>query len=233
MQHWKLEFPWVEHDPIADVMYCRVCRLYPTISDPNSTLIKGTGTGGKYRKDTLSNHDTCKLHGFCILRKANDKAPQDAPLKKLVTKLSADNEGTMNVLFKATNHIARTKQSFKQFPQLVELLEDCGVDVGGMYRSDKMCKDLVKSIASVEEACVIDQVKEACFLTVLADGSTDCTVVEQESVYVRYVAADGSPKTKLAKLVALESGNAEGVLQGIPISTEVHWLWTLRFYDIN
>ena len=52
------------------------------------------------------------------------------------------------------------------------------------------------------------------FVSVMSDGSTDTTIVEQEVVYVRYV-DHGNPVTKLASIQALEHGNAEGVHQGV------------------
>ena len=51
-------------------------------------------------------------------------------------------------------------------------------------------------------------------MTVLADGSTDTTVVEQETVSVRYV-HKGQPVTELAEIVPLESGKATGVYKAV------------------
>jgi hypothetical protein len=197
-------------------MFCTVCRKYPNVADKTSTLFIGAG-GGKsgFRKTTLQTHDTSKEHGFCIQRDLHQQTPSAAPLRKLATKLAAGNAERLNILFKAANHIATTKQSFNHFPQLLELLEDCGVDIGSMYRSDNMCRDFIKSIADVEEKCVKEELKDVQFLTVLADGSTDCSVIEQEAVYVRYVSKDGLPKTKLARVEALESATADGVKAAI------------------
>lgn len=47
-------------------------------------------------------------------------------------------------------------------------------------------------------------------MTVLADGSTDGSVVEQETVSMRYIDR-GEPVTELAKIVPLESGKQMGV----------------------
>lgn len=51
-------------------------------------------------------------------------------------------------------------------------------------------------------------------MTVLADGSTDGSVVEQETVSVRYI-HKGEPVTELAKIVPLESGKAIGVYEAV------------------
>ena len=49
----------------------------------------------------------------------------------------------------------------------------------------------------------------------LADGSTDHTITEQEIVYVRYVTSEGVLKTELADIVAAKSADANGVVNAI------------------
>ena len=51
-------------------------------------------------------------------------------------------------------------------------------------------------------------------LTILSDGSTDGSVVEQETVSIRYVHKE-EPLTELAKIVPLQSGKATGVYEAI------------------
>ena len=49
-----------------------------------------------------------------------------------------------------------------------------------------------------------DEVAKARFLTVLSDGSTDCGMIEQESVFVRFVDQQGLAKTRLAGMIPLD-----------------------------
>ena len=216
-ESWKKEFPWVEQDTENDVMFCVVCRAYPSIADKSSTLFKGAGpgNGGTYKKETLGIHHTNSAHLTCEKRQQNDKAPQDAPLQRIVTRLGKDKEARMNVLFDAAFYTANRRHAFREFPYTCDLLEKEGVDVGPMYRNDRACKAFVKSIAEVEQRSLEEELKDVRFLTVLADGSTDCAIIEQESVYVRFVSREGKIQTKLAEMVALKSGNAQGVLDGI------------------
>lgn len=51
-------------------------------------------------------------------------------------------------------------------------------------------------------------------MTILSDGSTDASVVEQETVSVRYI-NKGEPVTELAKIVPLESAKATGVYEAV------------------
>ena len=97
----------------------------------------------------------------------------------------------------------------------MDLQEKNGLDIGAQYRTDKKCKEFVSSMASVERERISDEVHNARFMCVLADGSTDKSITEQETVYVRYVGPNGRPTTQFADIVALESADAVGVTSAI------------------
>lgn len=104
--------------------------------------------------------------------------------------------------------------SCSDFEWLTKLQKKNGVDLGENYLNEKRCKDFV--LAAADQ--LLDEVrfKLSCarFMTVLADGSTDASVVEQETVSVRYI-HKGEPVTELAKIVPLESGKATGVYEAV------------------
>ncbi|KAJ8315469.1 hypothetical protein KUTeg_007619 [Tegillarca granosa] len=69
---------------------------------------------------------------------------------------------------------------------------------------------MIKSIAATEKSKVSnDLVNIARFISVLGDGSTDSAVIEQETVYVRFVGEAGLPKT-----------HSDGDLKGIDTGLE-------------
>ena len=80
--------------------------------------------------------------------------------------------------------------------------------------NEKRCKDFVLAVANQLFDEVRSKLSCARFLTVLADGSTDATVVEQEAVSVRYI-HKGEPVTELAEIVPLESAKATGVYKAV------------------
>uniref|UniRef100_A0A3P9DGY3 DUF4371 domain-containing protein n=1 Tax=Maylandia zebra TaxID=106582 RepID=A0A3P9DGY3_9CICH len=51
------------------------------------------------------------------------------------------------------------------------------------------------------------------FLSILADGSTDTGIIEQELVHVRYVRDNGDVATYMIKLQPVKSANAAGILE--------------------
>ncbi|KAJ8301583.1 hypothetical protein KUTeg_020570 [Tegillarca granosa] len=103
----------------------------------------------------------------------------------------------------------RENVSFSKFKNLCQLQVKNGVDLGTMYQNVDGCINMIKSIAATEKSK---------FISVLADGSTDSAVIEQETVYVRF--EDGLPKTQFVDIVPLSSANSDGVLKGIDTGLE-------------
>lgn len=53
------------------------------------------------------------------------------------------------------------------------------------------------------------------FMSIASDGSTDSGIVEQETVYVRYVNKKGRSVCHFVDIVVLEPANADGILDVI------------------
>ena len=196
-----------------------MCRAFPTLADKSSGLFKGTGGIGKYRVQTLKSHNTSSNHQSCSkkwdIEKNNGTQPLPMMVKAMSAKIDQQTETRMGMLFNTTFYVASEGLAFKKFPGLLDLQEKNGLDIGAQYRTDKKCKEFVSSMASVERERISDEVHNARFMCVLADGSTDKSITEQETVYVRYVGPNGRPTTQFADIVALESADAVGVTSAI------------------
>ena len=73
---------------------------------------------------------------------------------------------------------------------------------------------MVQSIAHVIRQDTVNALKQSRFFSIKADGSTDNSTSEQESVYVRYV-ANGKPENKFIGLEEVEDSTSMGVLAAI------------------
>lgn len=85
--------------------------------------------------------------------------------------------------------------------------------MGSHNKSTTYCRGFVAAFAEAERSNICHEITEANFLSVLADGSTDSGILEQDSVFLRYVDKvkdHGKVKTTLVDIVALEAGTAEG-----------------------
>lgn len=99
---------------------------------------------------------------------------------------------------------------FKNMQVFVTFRRKNQVDLGPNYRNPKACKTFVSAIADTERNEIRNELQGARFFSVLADGSTDSGIIEQESVFVRYIGPGGAPKTQFADLVDATSGDAKG-----------------------
>ena len=100
-----------------------------------------------------------------------------------------------------------------------DLDEMKGLDVGDTYRNDKSCREFISAIADVERENIEMKLKEASFISVLSDGSTDVSVIENEIVYVHFCVR-GQIQTYFVKLCPVERANADGILNAIKSSLQ-------------
>ena len=216
---WRKEFPWLENDEKERVMYCKWCRAYPSLADRASPLFIGTGPGAKkktdYRKGGLNTHNNSSHHKKVEGKRYADENPGQAPMDIHLNNVSQEEKNRLCMLINTAHSTAKEDVAMKKFPKLCDLQEKNGLKLGENYRNDKSCREFVDAIAETSRDDICNDVKSAKFLCVLADGTTDRAVIEQEAVYVRYVDNDGEIQTKMADCVALKSGDAKGVLEGI------------------
>ena len=89
------------------------------------------------------------------------------------------------------------------------------MNMGKNYLNRQSCKVFVTSIGDVLRNETCEFIRNARFISILSDGSTDKGILEQEIVYLRYTGDDGKVQTRLADIVDLTYGHAQGVTDGI------------------
>ena len=112
-----------------------------------------------------------------------DQGKADEPLPKLFkaafSKHAQETEARMHKLFNTAFYIVSENLAFSKFKGLCNLQEKNGLDFGSQYKNDKACRDFVENIAAVEKQLSQEEIENARFLRVLADGSTDKSITEQ------------------------------------------------------
>lgn len=89
------------------------------------------------------------------------------------------------------------------------------VDLSKNYINVHGCLNFILSIARVLQDEIKTVVNENRFVSVLADGSTDSSIKEQELIYLRFIDVNFRPITRLIDIVELGNANAAGVCEGI------------------
>ena len=211
--HWKLAFPWLRYDAETDIMWCDVCREYhsTTKGGPINRFVEGSN---HFKVESVKDHDSSKFHKDCMATKAYKLNPSDAPLAKVKLKLNEDQRERYKMLFDTAFTIAKHNMSFRDFEVLCKLQLKHKVNIGNNYQNPRSCAEFIGSIAAVQREAATKTIGISRFIAVMADGSTDRSVAEQEAVFIRYVCG-GTPVNRFIALVELDSGTADGVLRAV------------------
>ena len=82
MVSWTKEFMWLEYDELNNLMFCRVCCEFPSISESTSAFVTGTS---HFKKDPIRTHDKCKK---CIIAQSAISFPEQTPIAKSILKIN-------------------------------------------------------------------------------------------------------------------------------------------------
>jgi hypothetical protein len=106
------------------------------------------------------------------------------------------------------------KKKKPDFEKLCALAKKLETDIGKNYQNSFMASKFSGIISDNLKDDLISKVFSSKFVSVLADGSTDSSVQEQEVVYLRYL-ENGKAITSLVDIVSLEHAHAERVYTAI------------------
>ncbi|XP_046542299.1 zinc finger protein 862-like [Haliotis rubra] len=230
---WKTLYPWVVHDEEQNVMRCEICVKFPDICAKNRKHAFVDGCNN-FRLDYLKSHDTSDAHLECVsYHKAalksqgnvdcsssiptsiSETAAKIKPIVKAFKSIDTYTLRRLDRLFITAFQIAHKGKPLSDFEANLELLERLDVDVGTKYRNNAGVRSFIHAIALSFRKSFLSELKNAKFLTIMSDGSTDTAVMEQETVFVRYVSLSGEPISFHAATVPLSHCHADGVLEGI------------------
>lgn len=145
---------------------------------------------GEPHKRALDLHlkETKGQHAF--ERAESMKAANDSG-QQLITTGIANMQSTdlsrTKTKFEVAYFVAKEELPLAKYPNLLQLEEKHGVDLGKAYRSDKSCNMFISHIGEELARKLGDKLSTANFFSVLTDGSTDTSITEKEAVFVQYL----------------------------------------------
>ena len=191
-------------------LFCSVCidgsNIMPSIKSRNSFI-----TGNISAKhDTLAKHEDSVNHVQAIqVLKARDQ-PEAAPAAKLVKSLNENAIAKLRILFRNAQAVASRGRPLVDYVWMSELDAKKGLPVGETYVNRKYGAIFQGAIAEVERMKLTDMLREAKFVSILVDGSTDSSVTEQELFYVRF-AMEGKINTQYLGIMQVERGTSANI----------------------
>ena len=213
--HWEREFPWLRYDAATDKMWCDVCREYQESLKNRTHASNGFIRGSDlWKKTYVRDHQSSACHKACMESKATKEKPHTRPFAVYQRKMNDEQQERYNCLFNTAFHVAKRNTSFREFEFLCKLQVKNGANMGTNYQNGKACAMFIRSIAAVQRQEASEIISKSRFIAVMADGSTDRTMAEQEAIFIRYV-CQGEPTNRFVALVELTSGSAIGVVEAI------------------
>ncbi|XP_069063832.1 gem-associated protein 7 [Pleurodeles waltl] len=237
--HWKKCWSWLflkETQGESPKMYCSICLKYPDLAVSHSPSGKCAFLNGcdQFRVEPIKAHETSKAHKMCILlynqemKKTLDptlasNAGSASPtvqcraqllIVQALQKLKEIERKRLMVLFTNAYCIAKQGMPLSDMDILCSAMKTAGVDLGDNYTNREKASEFIKCEAEVIRQDIKDIVLNSRFVCIVADGSTDNALVEQETVLVRVV-NEGKPYTVFADLVPLYHKHAPDLMDGI------------------
>ena len=102
-----------------------------------------------------------------------------------------------------------------KFTAVAELGACHGVKVGLTYRAETMAHKFTDCIGEVFRNSLLEKVREAKYLTIFTDGSTDVSNLEKEMLYVTFMEASAEVGIHFFALNDIEYAQAEGLQDGL------------------
>ena len=120
----------------------------------------------------------------------------------------------LDKLFKNAHAIAYESQPLTAVNWISKLDKSKGLEMGDSYKNDKSCRVMISIIASIERRKITALLEQAKFVTVLSDGSTDVSVIENEIIYIRF-SIKGHVYVFFLALIAVDKADARGIITAI------------------
>ena len=207
--HWLRTYTWLSYDKTENIMWCSVCREFKNLKNACVTnLVTGTQN---WRTDILAKHQRSKNHIAAMSAKL---AKEQKPIATMSRQLNLKHHEKLSFLFNTAYAVAKQNWSLRDFVALCELQVKNGVNLGDNYLTHQAARDFIDSIAYEQRQDTTRDICNSRFFSIKADGSTDRSVYEQESVYIHYL-KDGESVSKFVALEAVDNADAAGVLAAI------------------
>lgn len=218
---WKTEFRWLEfvrQDEQVGLL-CKICAKY------NKTPRNGRGSWTKVpcftlRKDKIKRHENSRMHKAAISLEADRAGGGIAQaFSGLITcEMKAAVGCCKCIYWLCKNEIPHTTV----YPNLLELAEQLGCEyfkalkVGrnATYTSPQIVEEFIGVINNIIETNTLNVFKESAYFSLMADETTDVSILKQLVLYGRAV-EKGKLKSSFLKMIDLEDGKANTITNAI------------------
>lgn len=115
------------------------------------------------------------------------KKPKETPLVKSLNKSMDQWDAKLEKKILTAFTIVALERPIDDFETICTLQNINGADLGETYITRSACTEFLSPISDAMKEDVVVKLRESNFISVMADGGTDFSVLEEVLVYVRYL----------------------------------------------
>ena len=209
---WKDEFPWLKLQE-DDTFICSLCISAANFSkNAQNQFVTGCQST---KKETMQKHASSSCH----LRAQAAFLAKQRPVSEgaIAQSLARGTEGQakrdrkdVEMKINTAYFLAKEELSFSKFEGLINLQRKNGVDITTTYANHKSCSEMVSVLGRMFKTRTAQEIQQAKYISVMADGATDAGGIENETVFCRYVRV-GRPINRMIGHKAVQHAHAEGL----------------------
>ena len=185
------------------------CRNY------SPAFVEGI-SGKSLKKDNVAKHSKSQMHEEARRREKRPTASisnlyTSTPISRVMAVASSEEEERVQKLFDVAYYLAKEELPFAKFPSLLALEKRQRVALGNTYATDKKCREFKDVISQTLKDAVLKDMKASPYISLLMDGSTDCSVKGKEPIHMMFARQDGTIDCRFLRLKDVADATAEGI----------------------
>ena len=115
----------------------------------------------------------------------NSMQLHETPAGKTISSLNDSHYEQNNIKFRIAHALVKHDESFRDFQWMCSLQNQLGLHVDSRYVNDVQCRNMLGCIAAKQRQANVDLIRDAPFISIIMDGSSDFTGEELEAIYIR------------------------------------------------
>ena len=211
---------------------CTVCVEFEHVIKQRRNFSRSWIDGSvNFKLSNVLDHAKSEAHTVALSmfkRKLDESCPSAVPKgnqRPLEFKLSKQQQEVFKKKFDISYFVVKEEMPLIKYEKIIELEKRHGVQIGSTHNSRTAAREFLSFQADQLTKELSRDLAKAKFYSILFDETTDCSVTEQEAIFVLYF--DGEPadnnkndpeiavKTRYLSLQNLSSSTAQGVVDGI------------------
>lgn len=139
-------------------------------------------------------HSDQHIHAMSIHCKmgAGSCISSEPTIVNILQEIPEDTKIKLRKKFNIAYFVATQKLAYTKYPAICELEKHHGVNIGSTYLNSNACKTFCKFIAESKRLDLCKVIANSKFFSILMDGSTDVSNIDEEMFLVLWCDVDGN-----------------------------------------